>query len=1266
MATHRVGRNVHAAGRRGNRGSAVSRWGVPRIASLLGLLVISAAGVLSASPASASPGRPVPAAMEQVEAAPHVPAGARAIGAVPVSAVVSGAVVLKPRDNPALVRFIADVTDKNSPSFRQYLPAGAFASRFGPSRSAIGAVRSQLTARGLRVRGVSSDGLLVRFSGTAGQVEGAFHTGLRSYRLRGGSLGRATTSAISLPSTIAGSVAAVLGLNDLVQVRPAGILRPPASARGKIRSPATTSFAHPAGSPKACASATAAAHAFGGLTDDQIAHAYGAFGLYHSGDFGAGQRIAIYELEPFLRSDVKTFDACYFGASAAASMLSRLHVIPVDGGQPAGPGSGEANLDVEDVSAIAPGATIDVYEGPSPGSDGTIYDPVDEYAAMINADRDQVVSTSWGLCEQAIQLGQPGLQQAENLLFEQAAAQGQSVFGAAGDNGSDDCNTFETPTPVSGQNPLSVDDPGNQPYVVSVGGTTIDDAATQPPLEQVWNDGAREGAGGGGISQSWAMPAWQRAATVPGIALPGSADYANADRVERSFGYPPGFCQSTVPGASSATPCRLVPDVSAQADEFTGAVTVYEAAFGGWSTTGGTSSSTPIWAALLALINASPTCASQPATPSGVGFASPQLYAVASNPGDYGAAFNDITRGGNDVYGLDNGLVFPATTGYDLGSGLGSPRLTGPGGSAGLAYYLCTLAGQPSRPVVSEVSPPIGSTAGGEHIVIAGTGFESGGSPDVAAIEIGAAAIPPGHFSVRSPTTIVATVPPAREVRPPGAPAPQDGAGPADVIVTLNDGRPSIPGPNSTFEYVDTSAAGVVPSVTGVIPYAGSRAAPGKVTILGSGFTGATSVTFGAVAATGFTVNSPYRITATAPKYSPRTACSPLPSTGVYAGEDAANDICQVQVRVTAAGGTSATGRIRPPAEGPVTVNSLGVLVAPPHCGCETMQAPTEFDYVPVPSVTSVSTSAGPASLASEKGGTVITVRGAGFDPLTIDWADFGNPALESSMDTNYVFLTGTKMQIAAPGQARTAGPSRVPFSVKTLGGQSGPGTVTYAGIPDVTAVANTINSTELDGSYGAPDTGRTPIQVSGRGFAGQLIAPIEFTDTRAPFSVGTQYAFTVNGNTSLSTQTVQQNPAIVDVRLCTVTGCSLSRPADLLYLYPPGNPRVGSVSPASGPAAGGTKVTIGGENLGCPLDVFFGNVEAESITPVKALLDCGSTTAVDATSPPGTKGAKVPVTVGTIESYFTGSGRGSTTASFTYTNPAGSPPGTGPGGRRR
>jgi Pro-kumamolisin, activation domain/IPT/TIG domain len=1248
MGSDKLGRKVHRVRRMRLWGPVASRRKMWRAASLFGCLVALAAGTLPASQASAS--TPAQSAgsqtMERVEAAPLVPAGARAVGPVPASALVSGTVVLEPRDNSALQGFIAEVTDDASPLFHQYLPPGAFASRFGPSQSAIEAVFSQLRADGLRVSGVSSDGLLVDFSGTAMRVGGAFHTRLERYRLSDGSIGQATTSAVSLPSRVAGSVAAVLGLNDLVQVRPLGLLRAHASDSGKIRPARTASFAHPAGSPTACAAATAAAGSLGGLTDDQIAYAYGAFGLYGSGDVGAGQHIAIYELEPFLRSDIKTFDTCYFGASEAASMLSRLHVINVDGGQPSGPGSGEANLDVEDISAIAPGATIDVYEGASPGADGVIYDPVDPYAAMINADQDRVISTSWGLCEQAIQLGQPGLQQAENLLFEQAAAQGQSVFAAAGDNGSDDCNTFETSEPVSGQNPLSVDDPGSQPYVVSAGGTTID-AAGQPPLEHVWNDGAEGGATGGGISQSWAMPAWQRQATVPGIARPGGTDYKNADTIEKRFGYPADFCQSTLPDADASTPCRLVPDVSAQADEYTGAITVYQASAGGWYTIGGTSSSAPIWAASLALVNASPTCRSSAATASGVGFVSPLLYSVASDPGGYAASFNDITTGNNDIYGLDNGLVFPATTGYDLASGLGSPRLTGPGGRAGLAYYLCSLAVRDSRPVVTKVSPASGSVAGGESVTISGTGFESGGSPDVASVEIGAAQIPPSRFRVTA-TSITATLPPGRDALPPSAPSPQDGAGGADVIVTLNGDESSLPGPSSIFEYVDTTSGATIPSVTGVVPTAGSESAPGRVTILGSGFTGVTSVTFGAVAATGFTVDSPYRITAKAPAYSPRTACSPLPSTGVYAGESATNDICQVQVTVANIRGRSAPGSILPPVEGAVVLNSLGVLVAPPGCGCETAPAPTEFDYVPAPSITSVSTSSGAAGLASENGGTVITVSGSGFNPLTIDWADFGPPALESSMDTNYVFLTGTQMQITAPSQALTSGPSEIPFSVKTLAGQSAPATVTYAGVPAVTGVVNTARPVELHGIYGAPDTGGTPIRVTGQGFSGQL-TEVEFADTTSAPSFGTQYTFTVGSNGRLSTHTVAQNPALVDVLLCTVTACSQAQTKDRLYIYPPGNPRVTSVSPSSGPASGSTKVTIHGDNLGCSLDVYFGTVKAKSFTSVPTPLDCGSTTTVLAVSPPGKAATKVRVTVGTIESYFTGSGRGTSTATFTY-----------------
>ena len=1209
------------------------------------LAVLLAAAFMAARPLAAAgdaAGSPVP---QNVTAAPRIPAGARVTGAVPASTTQTAEVVLRPRDEGALTGFIAAVTDGRSPLFHHYLPQGQFASRFGPAQSTIVAVRSQLEADGLQVTGVA-DGLVIDVRASASQIARAFGTGLERVRLADGSIGQATTGAVRLPSSIAGAVAAVVGLNSVVRPRPLGLVRAAASIR---EDPAATapSFSHPPGSPAACADARADAQAFGGLTDDQIANAYGAFGLYGAGDLGAGQHIAIYELEPFLASDVKTFDTCYFGAGAASQMQKRLRVIPVDGGQPAGPGSGESILDVEDVSAVAPGASIDVYEGPSPSADGAVYDPVDPYAAIIGADRDQVVSTSWGLCEQAVQLGQPGLQQAENVLFEQAAAQGQSIFAAAGDNGSDDCNTFETSSPVPGQNPVSVDDPGSQPYVVSAGGTTIDDA-TQPPLEHVWNDGADGGGGGGGISMSWQMPAWQADARVPGIVRPG-AGYAQSNAVEKQFGYPQNFCQAYLSGATSATPCRTVPDVSAQADEYTGAITVYSSSFesastpDGWGTIGGTSSAAPLWAAMLALVNASPTCAAKATTRAGVGFASPLLYAVASDPAAYHASFTDITAGNNDIYGLDDGQVFPATPGYDLASGLGSPQLTAPGDKAGLAFYLCSYGGVASRPAVTNLTPQVLPTVGGT-VQITGSGFETANGADVAGIQVGSWQVLAGGFTVNSNTSITATFPPAADTVPASSPRPQDGAGPASVIVTVKAGESSAPGPNSTIEYVDTAGTSAVPSITGVIPYGGSESVPGKVIILGSGFADATSVAFGGVAANGFTVNSPYRITVTPPAYSPRTACSPLPTGGVYAGEDAGNDICQVQVQVTNIHGSSAVGRILPPLEGAIALNSMGTLVAPPGCGCETEPGPTEFDYVPAPAITSVSTSTGdPGSLASEAGGTLITVTGKGFNPLTIEWADFGAPGLESSVDTGYAYLTGTEMQIAAPPEPLSIEPAAIPLSVRSLAGQSPGSSVAYAGVPQVTAALNTATRRN-----GAADTGGAPMAINGRGF-GQAVGPLEFVDTKAPQIFATQYTYDVRNDSSISTESVASNPGLDDVEVCSVTACSLNPPADYFYLYPPGNPKVTSVTPASGRASGGTKVTISGQNLGCVTGVFFGKLAAKKFSNAQAILDCGSTTLVSAVSPPGKAGTKVKVTITTVESDFTGSGRSSSTAFFSY-----------------
>lgn len=354
-----------------------------------------------------------------------------------------------------------------------------------------------------------------------------------------------------------------------------------------------------------------------------------------------------------------------------------------------------------------------------------------------------------------------------------------------------------------------------------------------------------------------------------------------------------------------------------------------------------------------------------------------------------------------------------------------------------------------------------------------------------------------------------------------------------------------------------------------------------------------------------------------------------------------------MQVRVRTAGGVSAPARIRPPLEGPLWRNVLGVLLHP-SCGCEVTQASDEFDYLPRPRISSVSTSGGPATLATERGGSVITVKGAGLNPLDIDWASFGNPADASSVHVGYVFLSGRKMQIRAPRHEVTLGIAKTMLSVKTLAGQSNSKPVRYAGLPAATKVIDLVNPTRVNGVGGAPSTGGTPIEVQGLHFRGQILS-LEISGLNPDqASGGTQYRFKVTGDTSLRTQTVGQNPGLVAVEPCTVTGCAKGSLQAGLLLYPPGAPTVTAVSPAFGPAAGGTAITITGHNLGCPLQVLVGGRPAADVVSGKSILGCGSTTTLTAVTPPGTSATAAPVTVRTAAGAFTGHAGGSS-ASFTY-----------------
>jgi kumamolisin len=291
-------------------------------------------------------------------------------------------------------------------------------------------------------------------------------------------------------------------------------------------------------------------------------------------------------------------------------------------GDPNGP-DGEVMLDIEVVGAIAPKARIAVYFAPN--TDAGFLDAVTT-AIHDATNKPSVISISWGGPESS--WTQQSLT-AFDSAFQAAATLGITVCVASGDNGSSDGVTDGTD---------HVDFPASSPYALACGGTSLQASGTAIASESVWNDGAQGGSGGGGVSTFFALPSWQE-----GL------------RVTRTSG-----------GAAALTK-RGVPDVSGDADPETG----YDVRIDGTDTViGGTSAVAPLWAGLIARINA--------AKGSPVGYINPTLYGT---PG----VLHDIVQGNNGD--------FAAGTGWDACTGLGSPdgvKIAALFGSAGTSSARAT------------------------------------------------------------------------------------------------------------------------------------------------------------------------------------------------------------------------------------------------------------------------------------------------------------------------------------------------------------------------------------------------------------------------------------------------------------------------------------------------------------------------------------------------------------------------------------------------
>jgi hypothetical protein len=597
------------------------------------------------------------AASVRVGRAPAMPAGATFVGHVPAATQLRVTVALRPRDPAALAAYARAVSTPGSAGYRRYLTPAQFGQRFGATTGAIDAVRRSLRVQGLRPGSVSRGSLSISVTATAAQLERAFSVSLMRMALPGRRMAIRASAAPALPASLAGAVQSVVGLNSIAAPRPLLVRAHPGSGRAPLaRSHVVT------GGPQPCGAASAAAPGQDAYTADQIASAYGFSGLYGAGDNGAGVTVAVYELEPDDPADIAAYQSCYGTHATIAS-------VPVDNGAGIGPGSGEAALDIETLIGLAPNVNVLVYQGPNSNSGAPGSGPYDTFSAIVNQDRARVVTVSWGQCELA--LGRTDAA-AENSLFQQATVQGQSIVAASGDSGAEDCDTGG----AIPQTQPAVDDPSSQPFVTGVGGTTLSVLGPRP-TEGVWNSGGtvlsgmlQPGAGGGGISSLWAMPA-------PQVSSAPALNVRTAQAAGTNCGRPGDFC-------------RQVPDVAADGDPATGYLIYWNGRGSvsgepaGWQGIGGTSGAAPLWAALLAVTDGSRACAGAP-----IGYANPSLYAAAGVA--YAEDFNDVTTGNND-FTATNGGRFAATPGYDPASGLGTPN------AASLAAALCATSVRLANP----------------------------------------------------------------------------------------------------------------------------------------------------------------------------------------------------------------------------------------------------------------------------------------------------------------------------------------------------------------------------------------------------------------------------------------------------------------------------------------------------------------------------------------------------------------------------------------
>jgi kumamolisin len=485
------------------------------------------------------------------------------------------------------------------------LSAAELAQHYGASAHDIRKVEDVLRSFGLRVESVGTSGRSMRVSGTAHAIEAAFRSGLAIYHNAEQGEFRGREGAVSVPAEISGLVHSVLGLDQRRMARRGAAKASVAAATAPLRpGDLEERYNFPPGD--------AARQSIG------IA------------EFGIPQHSGTVVAPAYFPDDVAAFCKAQGRAmpqvrpvavNLAPLTLAQYHALPNAVAKQVLGETSEVMMDVEIIAALCSAADISVYFA---GWDQKGW--VDLLEKII-ADRPVVLSISYGLAEDSPHWAEAALQ-AINETLQIAAMAGITVCVSSGDDGSG-CDMPDTRA--------HVEFPGSSPFVLSVGGTMLSGHGAAQSEIAWWEApgqrlASRGGATGGGVSAVFNRPAWQ------------TENLASLNH-------------GSIAG-------RIVPDVAALAGP-----PFYELTLLGHSSpAGGTSAATPVWASLIARIDAALPLAKRQR------FRAPMLYHKAHSGGTIGGACcTDITSGHNASH-PQPGKGYVAGRGYDAVTGWGVPN----------------------------------------------------------------------------------------------------------------------------------------------------------------------------------------------------------------------------------------------------------------------------------------------------------------------------------------------------------------------------------------------------------------------------------------------------------------------------------------------------------------------------------------------------------------------------------------------------------------